>query len=134
MQTFHSTFNFKQPGVGAAVEVALKTGYRLIDCAHFYANEEEIGKTLQKCFSEGVVKREDVFITSKLWYGIIQNNVIESCSLSLTWNFMGRTGIPTCPLNDIVTAGGGGCTRTGGQIWAKGLWRKSAHSLVGDLN
>ena len=50
------------------MEAALKAGYRLIDCAHFYANEPEIGEALQKCFKGGVVKREDVFIISKLWY------------------------------------------------------------------
>ena len=57
----------KAAEVGAAVEVALKNGYRLIDCAHFYGNEPEIGEALQKCFKEGVCKREDVFVTSKLW-------------------------------------------------------------------
>ena len=50
------------------MEVALKAGYRHIDCAHIYGNEAEIGETLQKCFREGVVKRDEVFITSKLWY------------------------------------------------------------------
>ena len=56
-----------QPGeVGVAVETALKVGYRHIDCAHAYNNEAAIGESLQKCFKEGVIKREDVFLTSKL--------------------------------------------------------------------
>lgn len=50
------------------MEAALKEGYIHIDCAHIYGNEAEIGVALQKCFTEGVVKREDIFVTSKLWY------------------------------------------------------------------
>lgn len=57
-----------EPGeVGKAVEEALNAGYRHIDCAALYGNEKEIGEVLHKFFSTGKLKREDIFITSKLW-------------------------------------------------------------------
>ncbi|KAI9109777.1 hypothetical protein K1719_019407 [Acacia pycnantha] len=37
------------------------------DCAQAYYNQVEIGSALKKLFDEGVVKREDLWITSKLW-------------------------------------------------------------------
>ncbi|MBA0814751.1 hypothetical protein Gohar_020558 [Gossypium harknessii] len=56
------------PGVvGAAVAAAIKIGYRHIDCAQAYDNEKEIGSVLKKLFQDGVVRREDLWITSKLW-------------------------------------------------------------------
>ncbi|XP_057459120.1 NADPH-dependent aldo-keto reductase, chloroplastic-like isoform X2 [Lotus japonicus] len=56
------------PGVvGEAVAAGIKVGYRHIDCAQMYGNEKEIGSVLKKLFEEGIVKREDLWITSKLW-------------------------------------------------------------------
>ncbi|XP_004515026.1 aldo-keto reductase family 4 member C10-like [Cicer arietinum] len=50
-----------------AISNAVNVGYRHIDCAQIYGNEKEIGDALKKLFDDGVVKREDMWITSKLW-------------------------------------------------------------------
>ncbi len=50
-----------------AVLEALKQGYRHIDCAPIYGNEAEIGKALSEAFKQGLVRREELWITSKLW-------------------------------------------------------------------
>ncbi|ESA32733.1 aldehyde oxidoreductase [Leptolyngbya sp. Heron Island J] len=56
------------PGdVYKAVKTAIAAGYRHIDCAHIYGNEAEIGRALSESFSEGIVTREQMWITSKLW-------------------------------------------------------------------
>ena len=49
-----------------AVYHALKDGYRLIDTARYYGNEVGVGRGIQKAIREGIVKREDVFVTSKV--------------------------------------------------------------------
>lgn len=46
---------------------AIKLGYRHFDTASFYNNEEEIGKGVNKCIEDGIVKREELFITTKLF-------------------------------------------------------------------
>jgi len=72
-----------QPNVvGESVRKALEVGYRHIDCAHVYGNEPEIGEVFSEVFSAGKIKREDVFVTSKLWVSDF-GNVREAAELTL---------------------------------------------------
>lgn len=48
---------------------ALKSGMRLIDTARYYQNESGVGEGLQRAINEGIVSREEVFITSKIYGG-----------------------------------------------------------------
>ncbi|MEM9213663.1 MAG: aldo/keto reductase [Cyanobacteria bacterium P01_F01_bin.150] len=57
-----------QPGdVYKAVKEAIRVGYRHIDCAHIYGNEAEVGKAIAESISSGIVTRDQLWITSKLW-------------------------------------------------------------------
>lgn len=57
-----------EPGkVKEAVATALKEGYKLIDCAYCYGNEDEVGAALTEAFASGIVKREEIFVISKVW-------------------------------------------------------------------
>jgi len=74
---------FTADDIAGAVLGAIEHGYRHIDCAMVYGNEKEIGISLQKAMAGGV-KREDLWITSKLWNNKhAEEDVIPTCKKSL---------------------------------------------------
>jgi glycerol 2-dehydrogenase (NADP+) len=72
------TWQSEKQQVAHAVETALKAGYRHLDCAWIYGNEEEVGEGIK---ASGV-PREDIFITTKLW-GTYHRRVEENLDISL---------------------------------------------------
>lgn len=61
---------FQVPDAKEAEEVtynAIKVGYRMVDTAAAYMNEEAVGKGIQRAIDEGIVTREELFVVTKLW-------------------------------------------------------------------
>lgn len=58
---------FTHEEVANAVKDAIRSGYRHIDCAAVYMNEKQIGKAIAEVIAEGTVKREELWITGKVW-------------------------------------------------------------------
>ena len=52
-----------------SVKSALQSGVRLIDTASAYGNEEEVGQAIREAIDEGTIKREDVFVITKIYPG-----------------------------------------------------------------
>lgn len=50
-----------------ATKAALEAGFRLLDASERYRNEKEVGEAMQAVFKEGKIKREEVFVATKLW-------------------------------------------------------------------
>jgi alcohol dehydrogenase (NADP+) len=61
------TWKANKGEVAAAVGEAIRIGYRHIDCAPIYMNEQEVGTALNDALKAGQVKRDELWITSKLW-------------------------------------------------------------------
>ena len=74
---------FSAAEIAASVEGAIQAGYRHIDCASVYGNEDSIGPVLRAAIRGGV-PREELWITSKLWNDKhAEADVIPSCRKSL---------------------------------------------------
>ena len=75
------TYRLSQNEAENSVYWALRDGYRLIDTAHIYGNEEGVGKGIKRAISEGLVTREEIFVTTKMWtsdYDDGENAIEES--------------------------------------------------------
>ncbi|XP_043600658.1 1,5-anhydro-D-fructose reductase-like isoform X3 [Bombus pyrosoma] len=78
------TYQSRAGEVEAAVKEAINLGYRHIDTAFFYQNEKEIGQAIQAKIKDGTVKREDLFVTTKLWNNFHkESSVVPTCKKSL---------------------------------------------------
>ncbi|XP_053668611.1 1,5-anhydro-D-fructose reductase-like [Anopheles marshallii] len=101
----------------AAVKMAIDEGYRHIDTAYFYQNENQVGQAVRAKIAEGIIKREDVFIVTKVWNTFhAPEHVEQACQKSLEnlgldyidlylvhwptgWKFSGWTADDFLPMN-----------------------------------
>ncbi|EDV95557.1 aldo-keto reductase family 1 member B1 [Drosophila grimshawi] len=66
---------------------AIDVGYRHIDTAYFYENEGEVGNAVRQKIKEGVIKRDDIFITTKLWCHFHEPDRVEYACRKTLQNF-----------------------------------------------
>lgn len=84
MGTFHSDNPDLYEAMEEIVLEAIRLGYRHIDCATAYQNEEVVGKALTKAVSSGMVHRDELYVLSKLWNkNMSPDQVIPACEESL---------------------------------------------------
>ena len=106
------TWGLQPQDVDASIRTAISAGYRLFDLAPVYKNEREIGATLTALYTEGVVTRRDLFLTSKVPPADacdrerLLNTLRQTlCDLQtdyldlflVHWPFCVRSGAPTWP-------------------------------------
>ncbi len=75
---------FSGQDIANAVKEAISVGYRHIDCAAVYGNEHLIGESFRSVLDSGLIKREELWVTSKLWndkHG--EEDVIPACEQTL---------------------------------------------------
>ena len=83
------TFMISPEDTEKSVYAALKGGYSMIDTANAYMNEINVGKALARAIEEGCVKREDVFVSTKLWATTYENeNAVDDTLKRLNLDYV----------------------------------------------
>ena len=82
------TWTFTNEEAEEAVYIAIKNGYRFIDTAQYYGDEVGVGKGVRKAIDEGIVKREDIFVTSKIYASTDHNKAIEKSLNNLDLDYI----------------------------------------------
>ena len=68
---------------------AIRAGYRLIDTAASYTNEDAVGEAVRQAIAEGICTREELFITSKMWVQDMQNYDMAKRAIDRSLEAMG---------------------------------------------
>ena len=68
---------------------AIRAGYRLIDTAASYTNEDAVGETIREAIAEGLCTREELFITSKMWVQDMQNEQMAAAAIDASLKNLG---------------------------------------------
>lgn len=63
--------------IRSSVKHAIASGYRHVDGAHFYRNEKGLGAAVDESIAEGTVRRDELFITTKVWPTHVRPELIE---------------------------------------------------------
>ena len=85
-----------------AVVNAIKSGYRMLDCATDYGNEAEVGRGIKKAIDQGLCRREDLFIVSKLWNTFHHPDHVEMCCKKSLLDLDSTTLISTYSLSYLT--------------------------------
>ena len=78
----HSSFGARDLAVGSWRSHALKAGYRHIDCAYAYANEDEVGESLKEVFESGLSREELLFGVHTI---LASKRILTKASEVLAW-------------------------------------------------
>lgn len=118
------TWNLKEKNTSEAVSWAIQVGYRHIDCAAIYGNEEEVGKGIADGLQKVGLKRENLWITSKLWNDHHAPEAVkEALDVSLTK--LGLDYLDLYHMHWPVSSGAGGKN----QIYYLKTWEAMSEQL-----
>ncbi|KAK6760464.1 hypothetical protein RB195_021797 [Necator americanus] len=125
--------------VKAAVIAAVEAGYRLIDTATVYANEGAIGEAILELIEAGKIKREELFITTKLWATHLHPNDTESALreslrlLKLDYVDLYLAHMPACFNHDMTEQNH---SVTVEDVWKglEGVYKKGLTKAIGISN